>query len=57
MIILRDVEFFDGTTCENALYGPLCEKYEQKMLEAGDENILPRACSSDCAVRSLPPKK
>ena len=43
VIILRDVEFFDGTTWENASYGTLCEKYEQKMLEAGDENILPRA--------------
>ena len=43
VIILRDVEFFDGTTWENASYGTLCEKYEQKMLEAGDENILTRA--------------
>ena len=42
VIILRSVEFFDGSTWENGQYGTLYSKYEQQLLAAGDENILPR---------------
>lgn len=43
VVILRDVEFFDGTTWENSQYSTLFEKYEQQLLETDDKNILPRA--------------
>lgn len=43
VVILRDVEFFDGTTWSNNKYGELVDKYEQQLLEDGDPNILTRS--------------
>lgn len=42
VVILREVEFFDGTVWENSQYGTLYEKYEQQLLAEGDKNVLPR---------------
>lgn len=42
VIIVKDVEYFDGTTWENPNYGSLCDKYCQELLEKGDPNIAKR---------------
>lgn len=42
VIVVRDVEYFDGTTWENPNYGSLCDKYCQQLLEKGDANIAKR---------------
>lgn len=42
VVILNDVEFFDGSTWENSQYDTLCGKYEQQLLSEGDKNILPK---------------
>ena len=42
VVILREAEFCSGTRWENPCCAALCEKYDGKPLEAGDENILPR---------------
>lgn len=42
VVILQNVEFYDGTTWQNPQYSTLCNKYNEKILSADDENILPR---------------
>ena len=43
VIIVDDVEFFDGTTWENPQSSTLRARYEQKLLVEGDSNIVPRS--------------
>jgi len=40
--IVKQVEFFDGTTWENPIFGKLSHKYNQQILSLDDENILAR---------------
>lgn len=42
VVILREVEFFDGSIWENTQYGTLYDKYEQQLLADNDKNVLPR---------------
>ena len=42
VVIIRKVEFFDGSSWENSQYDTLYSKYEQQLLPAGDANVLPR---------------
>lgn len=42
VVLLKDVQFYDGTTWQNPQYSKLYEKYNGKILSADDENVLPR---------------
>lgn len=42
VVVLGDIEFFDGSTWENSQYSALCSKYDQQLLQEGDKNILSR---------------
>lgn len=42
VVIVTSVEFYDETTWENSQYNTLYNKYNEKILNVGDENILPK---------------
>ena len=42
VLYVEEIEFFDGTTWENPQSNTLFAKYNETILEAGDENVLQR---------------
>jgi len=42
VVFVEEVEFYDGTTWENPQNSILYSQYDEKILEAGDENVLSR---------------